>query len=69
MQGLEVAEVIKKNQRVNNLIIGEILSLSRHPNADKLKLAKVKTARGEQEIVCGAPNAEAGKDNKRTVGG
>ena len=42
---------------LNGLVIGEILSVEKHPNADRLNVTSVDV--GEKEpytIVCGAPN-------------
>ena len=47
---------------LQGLIIGEVLSTEKHPNADKLTLTKVNVANGEPlQIVCGAPNVSAGQ--------
>lgn len=47
---------------LKGLIIGEVLSTEKHPNADKLTLTKVSTGNGEPlQIVCGAPNVAAGQ--------
>jgi len=43
------------------IIIGEILEVQKHPNADRLRLAKVNLGNAIQEIVCGAPNIEVGQ--------
>ena len=63
--GLEV-ESMDNYQEVKGglkgLIIGEVLSTERHPNADKLTLTKVNVGNGELlQIVCGAPNVAAGQ--------
>jgi phenylalanyl-tRNA synthetase beta chain len=63
--GLEV-ESFEKFEEVKGglkgLIIGEVLSTEKHPNADKLTLTKVSIGNGEPlQIVCGAPNVEAGQ--------
>ncbi|MDP4261189.1 MAG: phenylalanine--tRNA ligase subunit beta [Bacteroidota bacterium] len=63
--GLEV-ESLEKYEEVKGglkgLIIGEVLSTEKHPNADKLTLTKVNTGTGEPlSIVCGAPNVAAGQ--------
>lgn len=63
--GLEV-ESFNKFEEVKGglkgLVIGEVLSAEKHPNADKLTLAKVNTGNGEPlQIVCGAPNVAAGQ--------
>lgn len=44
------------------LVIGEILTREKHPNADRLSVCSVRIdASGEpQQIVCGAPNCDAG---------
>jgi phenylalanyl-tRNA synthetase beta chain len=45
-----------------HLVVGEILSRAKHPNADKLSVCMVRVAPGEapRQIVCGAPNCDAG---------
>src|SRR4051812_14518216 len=47
---------------LKGLLIGEVLSTEKHPNADKLTLTKVSIGKGEPlSIVCGAPNVAAGQ--------
>jgi phenylalanyl-tRNA synthetase beta chain len=47
---------------LQGLVIGEVLSTEKHPNADKLTLTKVNIGSGEPlQIVCGAPNVAAGQ--------
>ncbi len=63
--GLEV-EKLEKYEEVRGglegLFIGEVLEVEKHPNADKLSLAKVNIGRAEPlSIVCGAPNVAAGQ--------
>ena len=63
--GLEV-ESMEKYEEVKGgltgLIIGEVLSVEKHPNADKLTLTKVNIGSGEPlQIVCGAPNVAIGQ--------
>ena len=36
-------------------------SLEQHPNADKLKVCQVNVGEATLQIVCGAPNVEAGQ--------
>ena len=63
--GLEV-ESLEKIENFKGglagLVVGEVVELSQHPNADKLKLAKVNTG-GERplNIVCGASNIALGQ--------
>ena len=63
--GLEV-ESFKKYEEakggLKGLVIGEVLSTEKHPNADKLTLTKVNIGNGEPlQIVCGASNVAAGQ--------
>ncbi|MFH0846459.1 MAG: phenylalanine--tRNA ligase subunit beta [Chloroflexota bacterium] len=43
-----------------NIVVGEITAVNPHPNADRLRLATVKTGAGEETVVCGAPNLYVG---------
>lgn len=63
--GLEVEE-IEEIQTVpgglQGLVLGEVKSKKKHPNADKLSITEVDLGQGEQvQIVCGAPNVDAGQ--------
>jgi phenylalanyl-tRNA synthetase beta chain len=63
--GLEVEELSRWESvkgGLEGIVIGQVIEVSRHPNADKLTLTKVDTGSGEPlSIVCGAPNVAAGK--------
>ena len=57
MFGLEVEEVIQPGKELEHIVIGKVISVEQHPNADKLSLCRVDV--GEEEplsIICGAPN-------------
>lgn len=63
--GLEV-ETIEPFETVNGglkgLVVGQVLTCSKHPNADKLSLTTVDVGSGQPlTIVCGAPNVKAGQ--------
>ena len=63
--GLEV-EAVERAEAVpgglEGLIIGEVLTCAKHPNADKLSITTVNTGGAEPlKIVCGAPNVAAGQ--------
>jgi len=63
--GLEV-ESFEKYEEIKGglegLLIGEVLSTEKHPNADKLTLTKVNIGNGASlQIVCGASNVVAGQ--------
>lgn len=63
MHGLEVESVTGGGHQFNHVVIGKIVGIRPHPNADKLRLADVIVSPKSkpQEIVCGAPNIEAGQ--------
>ncbi|QFF99734.1 DUF4479 domain-containing protein [Psychrobacillus glaciei] len=42
-------------------VVGYVESLEQHPNADKLKVCQVNIGEHTLQIVCGAPNVEAGQ--------
>ena len=61
--GFEVENVISTGApKLENVVVGEILTRAKHPNADKLSVCTVDvgSAGGVKTIVCGAPNCDAG---------
>jgi phenylalanyl-tRNA synthetase beta chain len=53
--GLEV-DSIKKYTIPEKVIIGEVLSCGKHPDADKLRVCQIDIGEGIRQIVCGAEN-------------
>lgn len=45
---------------LSNVYTGDVLEVERHPNADRLSVAKVKVGTKIHSIVCGAPNLRVG---------
>ncbi len=61
MAGLEVDGIEAVAGSFNGVVVGEILSVEQHPDADKLRVCKVAGApEGEVQVVCGAANARPG---------
>lgn len=58
--GLEVESIEDKSKALAPFVVAEVLEAEKHPQADKLRVCKVKAAQGTLQIVCGAPNARAG---------
>ena len=56
MSGTEVEKVEHFGSKFENIVIGEIISFTQHPNADKLTLCRVSTGKEDLSIVCGAKN-------------
>lgn len=61
MGGLEVEEVISLLPKFEGIIVGKVLSVEKHPNADKLSLCNVDTGNGQVDVICGAPNVSKGQ--------
>ena len=61
MAGLEVEELKSVAPPFTKIVVGEIKSAAKHPNADKLQVCEVDVGQGALlNIVCGAPNARVG---------
>jgi phenylalanyl-tRNA synthetase beta chain len=60
MAGLEVEEVGTVAPPFGGVVVAEVRSVGRHPDADKLSVCEVDTGSGMRSIVCGAPNVRAG---------
>ncbi|HEU5175827.1 MAG TPA: phenylalanine--tRNA ligase subunit beta [Burkholderiales bacterium] len=60
MAGVEVEAYEPVGPKFANVVVGEVLSVDRHPNADKLTVCKVKAGRETVQVVCGAPNVRVG---------
>ena len=62
MGGLEVEEVTPVAAEFSGIVVGHVLSVAPHPNADKLRVTQVDAGTGETlTIVCGAPNVAQGQ--------
>lgn len=60
MAGLEVEGIEALDKGVSGVVTAQILSVEKHPNADRLSFCKVKTDKGIHSIVCGARNMKDG---------
>lgn len=61
MAGLEVDAVEPVAGEFSGVVVGEIVVCEQHPDADKLRVCKVKGhPDSEVQVVCGAPNARVG---------
>jgi phenylalanyl-tRNA synthetase beta chain len=60
--GMEVKRVEAWGSDWQNVVVGELLAVEKHPRADRLSLTRVTLGSGEPlEIVCGATNIAAGQ--------
>ena len=60
MLGLEVEDVDDRGKALAPFVIGYVKEAKPHPNADRLQLCVVDTGIGDEQVVCGAPNAKTG---------
>src|ERR1041385_6148508 len=60
MLGLEVEGVHKTGGEFEGIVVAQVITRDKHPNADKLSLCRVHDGQGERQIVCGAQNFQAG---------
>jgi len=60
MTGLEVEELTPVAPAFEKIVIGEIVSAVKHPDADRLQVCQVNVGHETLQIVCGASNARVG---------
>jgi len=60
MAGLEVERSIPVARDFSGIVVGEVDSVEKHPDADKLSLCLVNDGSNIYQVVCGAPNVRAG---------
>src|SRR5579859_5165146 len=60
MLGIEVEGVQKLGGEYEGIVVAQVITRDKHPNADRLSLCRVADGKGERQIVCGAQNFKAG---------
>jgi phenylalanyl-tRNA synthetase beta chain len=61
MAGLEVTGIERAGSGWENVVVGEVLEVRPHPDADRLRLVTVNDGASRYEVVCGAPNVARGQ--------
>jgi phenylalanyl-tRNA synthetase beta chain len=61
MSGLEVEDVVDENKKYKGFIVGYVKDKQKHPKADKLSVCTVYDGAKDLQVICGAPNVEAGQ--------
>ncbi|KFZ41354.1 MULTISPECIES: phenylalanine--tRNA ligase subunit beta [unclassified Thermoactinomyces] len=60
--GIEVEVIYTRDPGVNGVVVGEVLAVEPHPEADRLNICTVNVGKGQLlQIVCGAKNVAAGQ--------
>lgn len=60
MAGLEVDDVLPVAGDFSGVVVGRVVSVKPHPDADKLRVCQVEGSNGTVSVVCGAPNVREG---------
>ena len=61
MAGLEVDSVEPAGAGLESLLVAEVISVDKHPDADKLRVCQVRAGQEQPlQVVCGAPNVSVG---------
>ncbi|MCH2379095.1 MAG: phenylalanine--tRNA ligase subunit beta, partial [Pedosphaera sp.] len=60
MLGVEVESAEEMGGAFEGIVVGQVITRDKHPNADKLTLCKVTDGKNELQIICGATNFQAG---------
>lgn len=58
--GIEVEGLESTSLGFDKVVVGRVVAVEKHPNADKLCVAQVSDGSGTFQVVCGAPNCRAG---------
>ncbi len=59
--GFEVEELYPLIQEFSGVVVGKVLQVQKHPDADKLSLCKVSDGKVAYQVICGAPNVAEGQ--------
>ncbi len=60
LTGTKVESFTRRDKNLEKIIVGEVLEVKQHPDADKLVVCQVNTGSETIQIVTGAPNVHAG---------
>ncbi|MFG1691327.1 phenylalanine--tRNA ligase subunit beta, partial [Gemmatimonadota bacterium] len=60
LRGAPVEDIVSLAAGLEEVVIGQVESVERHPNADRLWLCSVDTGSGSAQVVCGAPVVKEG---------
>lgn len=61
MLGIEIESFENFSEKYKGFVVGSVLEVEKHPNADRLHLCKVDIGPEIKTIVCGAPNVAVGQ--------
>ena len=62
MAGLEVTGIERTGEEWDGVVVGHVVEVKKHPDADRLTLVRVDIGEETFEVVCGAPNVARGQN-------
>ena len=65
LSGTKVECFNRLDKNLEKIVVGQILSVERHPDADKLVICQVNVGSENVQIVTGAPNIEVGSSGQK----
>ncbi len=65
LSGTKVEGYVQLDKNLEKIVVGEILSVDRHPDADKLVVCQVNVGTETVQIVTGAPNIPVGSSGQK----
>jgi len=60
LRGAPVEGIGSPGAELGDIVVGKVIEAAQHPNADRLSLCIVDGGAGHVNVVCGAPNVQAG---------
>ncbi len=60
LAGLEVDGAEPLGAALDGIVVGEVIEVAQHPDADRLSVCQVSDGRSRVQVVCGAPNVRPG---------
>ena len=58
-RGFPIEEMKELSKGLGDIVVGHVLTVRAHPNADRLRVCEVDGGQGVVQVVCGAPNVQA----------
>ncbi|TVP47069.1 MAG: phenylalanine--tRNA ligase subunit beta [Gemmatimonadales bacterium] len=58
--GFPVEDIQRLSEGLDGIVVAKVTEVRPHPNADRLRVCQVDGGAGIVQVVCGAPNVEAG---------
>ena len=58
--GFEIEEIIYQKDKIKNVVTGKIININKHPNADRLLICEIDTAKEKITVITAAQNVKVG---------